>query len=145
MYKSQYEPDFTYKTAEMIPSVINKKTINITNASVHGDLRMYLLSGIRTVNIMNSDFISSWVAIVGGNKAVEILNSRHLTVLNISIINSTFTMCHTYYWPYGRDSIISMKTTHSTLNNSIIEKYKGASYFGAVIEDTMFHRSRVLF
>ena len=29
MYKSQYEPDFIYKTAEMIPSVIRNKTINI--------------------------------------------------------------------------------------------------------------------
>ena len=38
-----------------------------------------------------------------------------------------------------------MKTTHSTFNNSGIYQYKGAGYFGAVIEDTKFHRSRVLF
>ena len=148
MYKSQYEPDFTYKTAEMIPSVINNKTINIINTSVHRTLRMYLLSGIRTVNIINSDFgLVSYKQLwfVAGNKSVDTVNSRHLTVLNISIINTTFTYYHTYNWAYGRDSIISMKTTHSTFNKSCIYQYKGAGFFGAVIEDTKFHRRTVFF
>ena len=57
MYKSQNEPDFTYKTTDMIPSVINNKTINIINTSVHGYLYLYLLSEIRTVNIINSYFV----------------------------------------------------------------------------------------
>ena len=149
IYKSQHEPNFTYKTAELIPSVINNKTINIINTSVHGDyLCMYLLSGIRTVNVINSDFISSWVDLVAGNKSMETVSSRHLTVLNISIINSTFTNYDTYYKAYGKDSIISMQTTHSTFNKSSIYQnyqYKGTGYFGTVIEDTKFHRSRVLF
>ena len=148
IYKSQHEPNFTYKTAEMIPSVINNKTINIINTSFHTCLHMYLLSGIRTVNIINSDFISCWVDLVAGNKSMETVSSRHLTVLNISIINSTFTYYNTLYMAYGKDSIISMQTTHSTFNKSFIGQsyqYKGAGYFGTVIEDTKFHRSRVLF
>ena len=148
MYKSQYEPDFTYETAEMIPSVISNKTINIINTSVHHTLWMSLLSGIRTVNIINSDFgLVSYEHFwfVAGNKSVDTVNSRHLTVLNISIINTTFTNYVTYYWAYGRDSIIFMKTTHSTFNNSMIYQVKGAGYFGAVIEDTKFHRSEFLF
>ena len=145
MHKSQHEPDVTYKTAEMIPSVINNKTINIINTSVHGDLEMYLLSGIRTINIIRSDFILSFLEVVAGNKSVDTVNSRHLVVLNISIINTTFTEGRTDYWAYGRDSIISMQTTHSTFTKSRIYQYKGAGYFGAVIEDTKFHRSQVLF
>ena len=143
MYKSQYEADFTYKTAEMIPSFINNKTINIINTSVHYDLYMYLLSGIRTVNIIRSNF-SSDLLFVAGNKSLDTVNSRNLTVLNISIINTTFTNSDTYYIPYGRDSIISMKTTHSKFNNSFIGQHKGAGYFGAVIEDTNFHKSFIL-
>ena len=145
IYKSQHEPNFTYKTAEMIPSVINNKTINIINTRFHTYLHMYLLSGIRTVNIINSDFISSWVHLVAGNKSMETVSSRHLTVLNISIINSTFTNYDTYYKAYARDSIISMKTLHSTFNNSGIYQSKEAGYFGAVIEDTKFHISRITF
>ena len=148
MYKSQYEPDFTYETAEMIPSVINNKTINIINTSVHRGLRMYLLSGIRTVNIINSDFDGYdyyRLRFTARNKSVDTVSSRHLTVLNISIINTTFTNYVLYYWAYGRDSIISMKTTHSTFNNSHINQRKGAGYFGAVIEDTKFNGSRVFF
>ena len=145
MYKSQHEPDFTYKTAEMIPSLISNKTINIINTSVHHILRMYLLSGIKTVNIIRSDFDIVLLTFVAGNKSMETVSSRHLTVLNISIINTTFTNYQTDYWAYGRDSIISMKTTHSTFNNSYIGQVKGAGYFGAVIEDTKFYRSTVLF
>ena len=147
MYKSQYEPDFTYKTAEMIPSVTDNKTINIINTSVHHFLWMYLLSGIRTVNIINSDFVVSYKQLwfVVGNKSVDTVNSRHLTVLNISIINTTFTNGLTEYHAYGRDSIISMKTTHSTFNNSYIYQFKGAGYLGAVIEETKFYRSTILF
>ena len=109
MYKSQHEPDFTYKTAEMIPSVISSKTINIINTSVHNYLYLYLLSGIRTINIINSDFTESWLKVVARNKSMEAVSSRHLTVLNISIINSTFTYYDTYYFAYGRDSIISIE------------------------------------
>ena len=90
MYKSQYEPDFTYKTAEMIPSVINNKTINIISTSVYSYLGMYLLSGIRTVNIIKSDFgRRDWLYIIAGNKSMESVCSHHFTVLNISIINTT--------------------------------------------------------
>ena len=150
MYKSQHEPEFTYKTAEMIPSVISNKTINIINTSVHCTPRMYLLSGIRTANIINSDVGSAdlrykYLYFLAGNKSVDTVSSCHLTVLNISIINTTFTKYGTYYRAYGRDSIISVKTTHSTFNNSDIYQFKGASYFGAVIEETTFHRSEVLF
>ena len=95
IYKSQHEPDFTYKTAEMIPSVISNKSINIINTSVHHNLCTYLLSGIRTINILRSDFISSWHEVVAGNKSVDTVNSRHLTVLNMSIINTTFTKYYT--------------------------------------------------
>ena len=144
MYNSQYEPDITYKTAEMIPSVISNKTINIINTSVHGYLHMNLLSGIRTVNIVRSDFGGD-LLFVAGNKSMETVCSRHLTVLNISIINTTLTNCDTLYMAYGRDSIISMKTTRSTFNNSLIYQTKGAGYFGAVIEDTKFYRCTVLF
>ena len=94
MYKSQHETDFTYKTAEMIPFVISNKTINIINTNFHDYLHLYLLSGITTVNIIRSDFVPNWLAclrIVAGNKTMEIVNSHHLTVLNISIINTTFT------------------------------------------------------
>ena len=150
MHKSQYESDFTYKTAEMIPSVINNKTINIINTSVHHRLRMYLLSGIRTVNIINSDVGSvdlsyKYLYFTAGNKSVDTVNSWHLTVLNISIIYTTFTNCRTDYRAYGRDSIISMETTHSTFNNIDIYQYKGAGYFGAVIENTKFHKSTITF
>ena len=151
MYESQNEPDFTYKTAEMIPSVINNKTINIINTSVHGNLELVLLSGIRTVNIICSDVGSAdlrdkYLDYFAGNKSVETVNSCHLTVLNISIINTTFTYCPTNYIAYGRDSIISIKTIHSTFNNCYILQYKGAGYFGAVIEDTKFYnRSALLF
>ena len=144
MYKSQHEPNFTYKTAEMIPSVINNKTMNIINTSVRYYLDMYLLTGIRTVNIIRSDF-SYGLVVFAGNKSVDTVNSRHLTVLNISIINTTFTKGRIYYWAYGRDSVISIKTIHSTFNNSDIYQFKGAGYFGAVIEDTKFHRSGILF
>ena len=137
MYKSQHEADFTYKTAEMIPSVINNKTINIINKSVRGYLHIYLWSGIGTVNIIRSDFMTiSWLEVSAGNKSMEVACSHHLTVLNISIINTTLTNCVTIYNAYGRDSIISMKTTHSKFNNSKIAQPKGAGYFGAVIEDT---------
>ena len=144
MYKSQHEDDFTYEAAEMIPSVINNKTINIINTSVHSYLPMYLLSGIRTVNIIRSDF-SRYLEVVAGNKSLDTVCSRDLTVLNISIINTTFTSSGTVYSTYGRDSIISMKTTHSTFNNTDIYQSKGAGYFGAVIEDTKFYRSEILF
>ena len=148
MYKSQHEIDFTYETAEMIPSVINNKTINIINTSVHRTLMMHLLSGIRTVNILSSDISSAdlrykYVSFVAGNKTVETVNSRHLEVLNISIINTTFTKYDTGYMAYGRDSIISMKTTQSTFHNSDIDLYKRAGYFGAFIEHTKFHRSKI--
>ena len=111
---------------------------------------MYLLSGIRTVNIVNSDvssadFRDKYLYFIARNKSVDTVNSRHLTVLNINIINTTFTNCLIYYRAYGRDSIISMKITHSTFNNSYIYQCKGAGYFGAVIEDTKFHRSNILF
>ena len=147
MYKSQHEPDFRYETAGMIPSVINNKTINIFNTSVHHHLWMYLLSGIRTVNIINSDFDFFWGSfnLVAGNKSMDTICSRHLTVLNISIIDTTFTMFYTHYMAHGRDSIISMKTTYSTFHKSHIYQIKGAGYFGAVIEDTKFYRSIVLF
>ena len=140
LYKSQCEPDFTYKTAEMIPSTIYNKTIYFINTSVRGYLGMYLLSGIRTINIIGSDFGGD-LLFVAGNKSVDTVNSRHLTVLNISIINTTFTNYQTDYWAYGRDSIISMKTTHSTFTNSYILQFKGAGYFGAVIENTKLHTS----
>ena len=51
----------------------------------------------------------------------------------------------THYWAYGRDSIISMKTIHSTFNNSDIYQHKGAGHFGALIEDTKFHGSTISF
>ena len=150
MYKSHNEPDFTYKTAERIPSVIKNKTINIINTSLHHTLYIYFLSGIRTVNIINSDVGSAdlrdnYLYITVRNKSVDTVSSRHLTVLNISIINTTFTNYDTYYWAYGRDSIISIKTTHSTFNNSLIHQYKGAGYSGADIQNSKFHRSTVLF
>ena len=144
LYKSQNEPDFTYKTAEMIPSAINNKTINIINTSFNSDLHMYLLSGIRTINIIGSDFGGN-LLFVAGNKSVDTVNSRHPTVLNISIINTTFTNYQTDHWAYGRVSIISMKTTHSIFTNSHILQHKGAGYFGVVIENTKFRRSTVLF
>ena len=148
MYKSQHETDFIYKTAEMIPFVISNKTINIINTNFHDYLHLYLLSGITTVNIIRSDFVPNWLAclrIVAANKTMEIVNSHHLTVLNISIIDTTFTNYLTQYTAYGRDSIISIKTTHSTFNNSDINQFKGAGYFGAVTEDTKFYRSTVVF
>ena len=148
IYKSQYEPDITYKTAERIPSAINNKTINIINTSVHHYLFMYLLSGIRTVNIIRSDFavdLYKQLWFFAGNKSMETVNSRHLTVLNISIINTTFTNSETCYVAHGRDSIISMKTTHSTFIKISIGQLKGAGYFGAVIEDTKFHRTTIIF
>ena len=152
MYKNEKEPDFTYKTVEMIPSGINSKTINIISTSVHGYLYLYLLSGIRTVNIVRSDVGSvnfnhnhNNLEVVAGNKSVGAACSCHLTVLNISIINSTFTYYDTYYFAYGRDSIISMKTIHSKLRYSYILQHKGVGYFSAVIEDTKFHRSRITF
>ena len=144
LHKSQNEPDFTYKTAEMIPSAINNKTINIINTSFHSNLHMYLLSGIRTINIIGSD-LGGDLLFVAGNKSVETVNSCHLTVLNISIIKTTFTNSYTAYWAYGRDSIISVQTTHSTFTKSYILQHKGVGYFGAVIENTKFHRSTVLF
>ena len=144
MYKSQHEPDFTYETAEMIPSVISNKTINIINTSVYSVLLINLLSGIRTFNIVRSDF-GGYLLFVAGNKSVDTACSRHLTVLNFSIINTSFTYFDIGYSAYGRDSIIFMKTTHSTFNKSRIYQYKGAGYFGAVIEDTKFHRSSILF
>ena len=144
MYKSHYETDFTYKTAEMIPSVIKNKTINIISTGVHDDLFMYLLSGIRTVNILNSDFVSGNLLIVAGNKSVESVSSHHLTVLNISITNTTFTNYDFTYWAYGRDSIISMKTIYSKYDNIGIYQFKGAGYFGAVIENSKFHKCIVL-
>ena len=73
---------------------------------------------------------------------MDTVNSCHLTVLDISIINTTFTSCCTSHLAYGRDSIISVKTPHSTFNNSYIYQTKGA---GAVIEDTKFYRSTVFF
>ena len=145
MYKSQYEPDFTYETAEMIPSVIYNKTINIINTSVHNDLYLYLLSGLRTINIVRSDFDWFYISFVARNKSTEAACSHHLTVLNISIIDTSFAYCTICYVAYGRDSIIFMKTTHSTFNNSYIVQRKGAGYFGAVIEDTKFYRSTIIF
>ena len=99
MYKSQHEPDFTYNTAEMIPSVINNKTIHIISTSVYSDPTMYLLSGIRTVNIINSDFALRLkkLKIVAGNKSMETVSSCHLTVRNISITDTTVTNSDTYY------------------------------------------------
>ena len=102
------------------------------------------MSGIRTINIIGSDFGGN-LLFVAGNKSVDTVNLRHLTVLNISIINTTFTIYETDYWAYRRDSIISMKTTHSIFTNSYIVQHKGAGYFGVVIENTKFHRSTVLF
>ena len=84
IHKSQHEADFTYKTTEKIPSVINKRTINFINTSFHGDLQMYLLSGIRTINIVNCEFVK-YLTFVTGNKSTE-TETRHLTVLNINII-----------------------------------------------------------
>ena len=140
MCKSQHEPDFTYNTAEMIPSVINNKTINIISTSVHYYLHMYLLLGIRTVNILRSDFISDLhrLYVVAGNKSVESVNSRHLTVLNISIINTTFTNFDMFYWPSDINSMIFMKTIHSTFNGSSIRQDKGG-YFGVTFENSKFH------
>ena len=137
-------------TSHIIPSVINNKTIDIINTSVHHRLWMHLLSGIRTINIISSDIGSAdlgykYLHFIAGNKSMDTVNSRHLTVLNISIINTTFTNYGTYYWAYGRDSIISVKTTHSTFNNSHIYQSKEAGYFGAVIEDSKCHRSIILF
>ena len=145
MYKSQHESDFTYKTAEMIPSVINNKTINIISTSVHDYLYMYLLSGIRTVKILNSDFVWGWLDIVAGNKSVESVSLRYLRVLNISILNTTFTNYDITYWAYGRDSIIFMKIIHSKFDNSGIDQLKGAGYFGAVIENSKFNECIVTF
>ena len=145
MYKSQREPDFTYKTAEMIPSAIKNKPINIINTSVNDMFGIYLVSGIRTVNIINSEFISKSLEIVAGNKSVDTVNFRHLTVLNISINNTTFTKCRTDNLAYGRDSIISFKTILSKYNNTSISQLKGAGYFGAVIENCKFHKSFVKF
>ena len=145
MYKSQYETDFTYNTAEMIPSVIKNKTINIISTSVYGDLGMYLLSGIRTVNIISSDFVLGYLDVVAGNKSMETVSSRYLTVLNISIINTTLTKSGITHVAYERDSIIFMKTIHSTFNNGGIYQLKGAGYFGAVIENSKFHKSKVTF
>ena len=132
----------------MIPSVINNKTINIIHTSVNGYLHIHLSSGIRTVNIISSDLVVDlWYGLflVARNKSVDTVNSCHLTVLNISIINTTLTNCVTAYNAYGRDSIISMKTTHSTFNYGGIYQHEGAGYFGAVIEDTKFHRSSTFF
>ena len=110
IYKSQNEPDFTYKMAEMIPSAISNKMIKIISTSVNYHLMFYLLSGIRTVNIISSDFFENWGMLwfIAGNKYVETACSHHLIVFNISIINTTLTNCHTDYLAYGRDSIISM-------------------------------------
>ena len=144
MYKSQHETDFTYEIAEMIPSVINNKMINIINTSVHHNLWLYLLSGIRTINIIESDFGGD-LLFFAGNKSVDTVSSRHLKVLNVSIINATFTNYGAYYRAYGRDSIVSMKITYSKFINSVIYQHKGAGYFGAVIENTKFHRRRVSF
>ena len=114
--------------------------------SVHNVLQMFLLSGIRTVNIINSDFGKyDNLHFVAGNDCVNTVNLHHVTVFNISIINTTFTNCQTRYWAYGRDSIISMNTTHSTFNNSLIYQTEGDGYFGAVIEDIKSHKSTVLF
>ena len=148
IYKSKNEPDFTYKTAEIIPSTINNNTINIINTSFHGHLYMYLLSGIKTVNIICSDFVMEFYQeghFVAGNKSVEKVNSHHLTVLNITIINSIFTKYSIRYLSYGRDSLISMKTIHSKFNDSSILQFRGEGYFGTLIEDSKFHECQVVF
>ena len=137
MHKSQQEDDFTYKTAEMIPSILNNKTINIINTSFHDYLAMYLLSGIRTFNIIRCDFVD-FIDMFAGNKSVETVNSLHLIVLNINIINTTLTNFDIAYWAYGRDSIISLNTIYSKFNNGYIYQDKGTGYFSAVIEESKF-------
>ena len=143
IHKSQHETGFTYKTAEMIPSVINNRTINFINTSFHEELEMYLLSGIRTINIVNCEFVK-YLSFVSGSKSTE-TETHHLTVLNINSINTRFTNTDTYYWPYGRDSIISLKIDHSVFNKSNIHQPKGAGYFGAVFEDSEFNESYIRF
>ena len=143
IHKSEQEADFTYKTAEMIPSVINNRTINFINTSFHIELKIYLLSRIRTINIVNCEFVK-YLSFVTGNKSTE-TETRHLTVLNISIIKTRFTNYFINYWPYGRDSIISLKVMNSVFNSSNMVQIKGAGYFGAVLEDSKFHGSIIRF
>ena len=149
IYKSQYEADFTYKTAEKIPFLINNKLFHIINTSVLESLYMYLLSGIRAVNIIKSDYV--WdndrfkkLMFVAGNKSVATLNSNHLIVLNVSIINTTFTKYDIHYFAYGRDSIISMKAILFKFRYCLIQQFKGPGYFGSIMEDSKFHRSTIL-
>ena len=143
IHKSQHEADFTYKTAEKIPSVINNRTIYFINTSFHEWLEMYLLSGIRTINIVNCEFVN-YLIFVTGNKSTK-TETRHLRVLNINIINTRFTNYYTYYWPDGRDSIISLKVMNSVFNSSYMVQFKGAGYFSAVLEDSKFHKSEIRF
>ena len=57
MHKSQYEADFIYKTAEMIPSVINNKTINI-RTGYRGNLKVdyssHQLAALNMLTLANS-------------------------------------------------------------------------------------------
>ena len=139
IYKSQYETDFTYKTADIIPLSIKNKMINIINTSVNDYLEMFHSSGIRSISII------SVLEVVAGNESVKTVNSCHLTVLNISIINTTFTNYVIRYMAYGRDSIISMKTIHSKFNKSSVQQLKGEGFLGAIIEDNKFYNSVVGF
>ena len=82
--KSQHEPYFTYKTAEMIPSVINNRTINFTNTSFHEyGIEMYLLSGIRTIKILNCEFNHSDISFffyrkqINGNRNTSPYSSKY--------------------------------------------------------------------
>ena len=101
------------------------------------------LSGIRTINIVNCDIFKN-LGFVTGNKSTE-REIRHLIVLNINIINTRFTQCDLNNWPYGRDSIISLKVDHSVFNKSSIQQFKGLGHFGTLIENSKFHGSKIIF
>ena len=144
---SQHEPYFTYKTAEMVPSVINNRTINFMNTSFHYYLHFSLLSGIRTVNIINCDFVADnnqRVTCMVRKKSVETKCSHDLTVLNITIMNTIFRDYELRYTLYGKESIISLKVINSSFDDSKIMQMKSEGFLGAVFEESRFHKSYFL-
>ena len=140
MYKNQHEVAFTYKTAEIIPSVINVRAVNFINTSFHESLDMYLLSGIRTVNIISCSFVAEDVYFVDGNKSVDTVHSHYLKVLNVSIINTIFTGYQIGLRSYGMDSVILLKIINSLFYFSAIIQYEDTGYFSASIEDSKFYK-----
>ena len=132
----------------MIPDYIEDKIIVINETVFRSGLYhgIYLMSGVRRINITSCHFEGSYVSLYIGNEKSDCQSDCfYLTVMDVSLFNLTCLDSVLRLITYLRRSFISLQISDSTFIDSEIRQLAGLAYVGATVKDSKFVRSTINF